>query len=99
MAMNIHRNRGSYDGIWLLDNKALKAIDDILDEEWRRLQEIRSQKIKEAAEKKFKSLMQDKNGKGTFPIFSFNFRTSRDNYISYLKTNSTFRLRINRRNI
>lgn len=47
MATVIHRNADSFKGIWLLDNNALQAFDEILDEEWNRLREITEQKIEQ----------------------------------------------------
>jgi|GEM_PF-2129789 len=45
MATIIHRNRDRSNGIWLLDKNALLEIDEIIEDEWQNLKEIKEQKI------------------------------------------------------
>jgi hypothetical protein len=60
MATVIHRNSDTFHGIWLLDDVALKVLDDIIDKEWGNLQEIRKNKIKDLAIQQY-SKFGDKN--------------------------------------
>jgi hypothetical protein len=50
MATIIHRTSERFSGIWLLDDDALKAFDEVVEEEWNRLQQKTEQNIRQEIE-------------------------------------------------
>lgn len=53
MATIIHRNSDRFKGIWLLEENALQAFDDIVEEEWNRLKEITKLKLDREVKNEF----------------------------------------------